>query len=59
MQRFRDFALLFTLILSINLLGWFKVATDIFMVFALFLCVPGEEDFEGAGRTIGAKGIDG
>ena len=59
MQRFRDFALLFTLILSINLLGWFKVATDIFMVFALFLCVPGEEDFKGAGRTIGAKGIDG
>lgn len=58
-QRFRGYALLFLMILAVNMIGWFKVSTDIFLVFALFLCVPVEEDFKGAGRTVGAKGIDG
>lgn len=59
-QRFRGYALLFLMILAVNMIGWFKVSTDIFLVFALFLCVPGEEeDDEGVRRTICAKGIGG
>lgn len=38
-QKFRDESLLFGLILLANYILWFKVATDIFLVFALFLCV--------------------
>lgn len=58
-QRFRGYTLLFLLILAVNLAGWFKVSTDVFLVFALFLCVPEEEeDVEGVEGTIGAKGID-
>ena len=57
-QRFRGYALLFLMILAVNMIGWFKVSTDIFLVFALFLCVPEEEDVEGVEGTIGAKGID-
>ena len=58
-QRFRGYALLFLMILAVNMIGWFKVSTDIFLVFALFLCVAEEEDVEGVEGTIGAKGIDG
>ena len=57
-QRFRGYALLFLMILAVNMIGWVKVSTDIFLVFALFLCVPEEEDVEGVEGTIGAKGID-
>lgn len=58
-QRFRGYALLFLMILAVNMIGWVKVSTDIFLVFALFLCVPVEEDVEGVEGTIGAKGIGG
>ena len=57
-QRFRGYALLFLMILAVNMIGWVKVSTDIFLVFALFLCVAEEEDVEGVEGTIGAKGID-
>lgn len=39
MQRFNGYGLLFLLILSVNLIGWLKVSTDVFLVFALFLCI--------------------
>ena len=32
------------LFLLINLVVWFKVATDIFLVFAIFLCIDKEEN---------------
>lgn len=36
---------LFAFVLLINLIVWFKVSTDIFLIFALFLCLdPKEED---------------
>lgn len=38
-RRFRGYSIFFLLILVANLIGWVKVATDIFLVFAIFLCV--------------------
>lgn len=43
-SRFVNYKMLFFLILSINFIVWFKVATDIFLVFALFLCISKEEN---------------
>lgn len=34
------------MILLVNYIGWFKVSTDIFLVFAIFLCVSLEEEKE-------------
>ena len=36
-SRFPKYKILFILLLFVNLIGWFKVSTDIFLVFALFL----------------------
>ena len=36
--NFRNYSTCFWLLLILNFLIWFKVATDIFVVFALFLC---------------------
>ena len=59
MSRFSEYRLLFAALLLLNYIVWFKVASDLFVLFALFLCVPGEEeDVEGVEGTIGAKGID-
>ena len=58
-RRFNSYEILFLMILAVNMIGWVKVSTDIFLVFALFLCVAEEEGVEGGERTIGAKGIDG
>ena len=44
MRRFKGYGLLFLLVLSVNLIGWIKVSTDIFLVFALFLCLSEEEN---------------
>ena len=44
MRRFKRYGLLFLLILSVNLIGWVKVSTDVFLVFALFLCLSEEEN---------------
>ena len=38
--------IMFLLILAVNFIVWFKVATDIFLVFALFLCISKEENDE-------------
>ena len=45
-SRFKREALMFWLILLANYILWFKVATDIFIVFALFLCVSQDNDKE-------------
>ena len=58
-RRLISYKILFLMILAVNMIGWAKVSTDIFLVFALFLCVSEEEDVEGVEGTIGAKGIDG
>ena len=38
--------LLFWMIMLMNFVGWLKVATDIFLVFALFLCISREDNDE-------------
>lgn len=43
-SRFRVHRALFLLVLFFNFVVWFKVSTDIFIFFALFLCVTKEEN---------------
>ena len=38
-DRFKAYRAMFVLLLLVNFIGWLKVSTDIFLVFALFLCV--------------------
>ena len=45
-SRFSKYRDLFLLFLLFNFVLWFKVATDIFLVFALFLCISKEENDE-------------
>lgn len=45
-KRLSRFKYMFVLFLLVNLIVWFKVATDIFLVFALFLCVSEEKESE-------------
>lgn len=42
--RHRSYAILFLLLLLINYIVWFKVSSDIFLIFSLFLCIPSEEE---------------
>lgn len=44
MSKLSDFKMLFFLLLMVNFIGWFKVATDVFLVFAPFLCLSKNED---------------
>lgn len=44
MNRFTAYRSLFFVILLLNFAVWFKVSTDIFLVFALFLCMSEEEN---------------
>ena len=44
--RFNGYKDMFLLLLLFNFILWFKVSTDIFLVFALFLCVSREENEE-------------
>ena len=44
MRKFSNQQLLFLSFLLVNLIGWFKVSTDVFLIFALFLCVSKEEN---------------
>lgn len=39
MSKFTNYKMLFFLLLMMNFIGWIKVATDIFLVFAPFLCI--------------------
>lgn len=43
-ERFPKYASMFWLMLIINMIIWFKVSTDIFVLFALFLCIPQEDN---------------
>ena len=43
-RRFSNYVTMFWLILAINMIVWLKVSTDIFLVFAIFLCVSSEEN---------------
>jgi hypothetical protein len=43
-RRFPQYSTMFWLILAINMIVWLKVSTDIFLVFAIFLCVSKEEN---------------
>lgn len=38
-SKFTNYKMLFFLLLMVNFIGWVKVATDIFLVFAPFLCI--------------------
>lgn len=43
-QRFPSFSKMFWLMLLVNMIVWLKVSTDIFLVFAIFLCISKEEN---------------
>ena len=43
-QRLKDYKALCLMFLAINFIDWFKVSTDIFLVFALFLCLNSDEN---------------
>ena len=45
-ERFPKYATMFMLILAINMIVWLKVSTDIFLVFAIFLCISKEDNEE-------------
>ena len=45
-SRFKTYKGMFLLLLLFNFVYWCKVATDIFLVFALFLCISKEENEE-------------
>lgn len=50
-KLFPEYRVLFWLILLVNYIVWFKVATDVFLIFALFLCINEEEE-ENAERKL-------
>lgn len=52
MRKFSNQQLLFLFFLLVNLLGWFKVSTDVFLVFAPFLLISAEENEEGERRLL-------
>ena len=43
-RKFNSYSLLFGLFVILNFIIWFKVSTDIFIVFAIFLCIPQEDN---------------
>lgn len=43
-DRFPSRSIMLWLILAINMIVWLKVSTDIFLVFAIFLCISKEEN---------------
>ncbi|MEE1021981.1 MAG: hypothetical protein U0L83_02420, partial [Muribaculaceae bacterium] len=43
-RRFYEYKIMFILLLCINLIGWCKVSTDIFVVFAPFLCISCDDN---------------
>lgn len=44
MARFSSYRKMFAIILLLNFAVWFKVSSDIFLVFALFLCISEEDN---------------
>lgn len=45
-HRFKDYKMMFLMVLLVNYIGWFKVSTDIFLVFAIFLVLSKEDDVQ-------------
>ena len=45
-SRFPKYITMFWLVLAINMIVWLKVSTDIFLVFAIFLCISKEDNEE-------------
>lgn len=45
-SRFCEYKMMFLMLLAVNMIVWLKVSTDIFLVFALFLCIPKEDNDE-------------
>ena len=45
-NRFRTYRMMFWIILALNYIVWLKVSSDLFLVFAIFLCVSKEENDE-------------
>lgn len=43
-EKFKSYKMMFLMILLVNYVGWFKVSTDIFLVFALFIALGTEEN---------------
>lgn len=43
-ERFPKYATMFWIVLLINMIVWLKVSTDIFLVFAIFLCISREDN---------------
>lgn len=42
-RQFKEYKIVFLMLLAVNFIVWFKVATDIFLAFALFLMLPKED----------------
>lgn len=47
MARLPEWKLMITFLLALNFIVWFKVSTDIFLVFALLFCMPAEKAGDG------------
>lgn len=45
-HRFKDYKMMFLMILLVNYIGWFKVSTDIFLAFAIFLVLSKKDDVQ-------------
>lgn len=45
-RRFDAFKWMFIMLLAVNFIQWFKVSTDLFIVFAPFLCISAKENAE-------------
>jgi hypothetical protein len=54
-SRFNGYRKMFLLLLFFNFVLWFRVSTDVFLVFALFLCISKEEN-EVAEKRLEVKG---
>lgn len=46
MNRFHEERIMFLIIILLNFIVWFKVSTDLFVVYALFLMIPKDKDEE-------------
>lgn len=45
-ERFKEYKIMILLLLLVNFIVWFKVSTDCFVIFALLLCIPKEDNEE-------------
>ena len=43
-ERFKGYRMMILLLLSVHFIVWLKVSTDCFLIFALLLCIPQEDN---------------